>query len=94
MFQSLTHMLYWSSIPNINIMTSISCFVWHIRNFFFKRKYQILSFPDNTLRLVTDFRKVNYVSKSDTYPIPGIEDCIDKVGHAQFVSKFDLLKGY
>ena len=49
---------------------------------------------DNTLRLVTDFRKVNYVAKSDTYPIPGIEDCIDKVGHAQFVSKFDLLKGY
>ena len=37
---------------------------------------------DNTLRLVTDFRKVNYVTKSDTYPIPRIEDCIDKVGHA------------
>jgi hypothetical protein len=49
---------------------------------------------DNTFRLVTDFRKVNSVTKSDTYPIPRIEDCIDKAGHAKFVSKFDLLKGY
>lgn len=49
---------------------------------------------DNTFHLVTDFRKVNYVTKSDTYPIPRIEDCIDKVGHGKFVCKFDLLKGY
>ncbi len=42
---------------------------------------------DNTFRLVTDFRKVNSVTKSDTYPIPRIEDCIHKIGHAKFVSK-------
>ena len=30
----------------------------------------------------------------DSYPIPRIDDCIDKIGPAKFVSKFDLLKGY
>ncbi|CAC5410429.1 Retrovirus-related Pol polyprotein from transposon 17.6 [Mytilus coruscus] len=50
--------------------------------------------PDKTFRFVTDFRKVNSVSKSDSYPIPMIDDCIDNIGKAKFVSKFDLLKGY
>lgn len=30
----------------------------------------------------------------DAYPLPRVEDCVDRVGSAQFVSKFDLLKGY
>jgi hypothetical protein len=33
-------------------------------------------------------------SKADSYPIPRIEDCIDKIGSAKYVTKFDLLKGY
>ncbi|PIK51902.1 hypothetical protein BSL78_11201 [Apostichopus japonicus] len=50
--------------------------------------------PDGSFRFVTDFRKVNQCSKTDSYPIPRIDDCIDKIGNAKFVSKFDLLKGY
>ena len=50
--------------------------------------------PDKTFRLVTDFRKINAISKSDSYPIPRVFDCIDRIGNARFVSKFDLLKGY
>lgn len=37
---------------------------------------------------------MNAVTKPDAYPLPRIEDCIDQVGAACFVSKFDLLKGY
>ena len=37
---------------------------------------------------------MNAVTKTDSYPIPRIDDCIDKTGPAKFVSKFDLLKGY
>ena len=47
-----------------------------------------------SFRFVTDFRKVNQCTKTDSYPIPRIDDCIDKIGNAKFVSKFDLLKGY
>ena len=34
------------------------------------------------------------MTKSDSYPLPQIDDCIDSIGHAQYVTKFDLLKGY
>ena len=49
---------------------------------------------DGTYRFCTDFRKINGVSKTDSYPIPRVDDCIDKIGQARYVSKFDLLKGY
>ena len=50
--------------------------------------------PDLSFRFCTDYRKVNSVTKSDSYPLPRIDDCIDKVGNAKFVSTYDLLKGY
>ena len=34
------------------------------------------------------------MTKTDSFPIPRIDDCIDKIGSAKFVSKFDLLKGF
>lgn len=34
------------------------------------------------------------VTKPDSYPLPRMDDCIDQVGAAKFISKFDLLKGY
>ena len=49
---------------------------------------------NNTFRMCTDFRAVNSRSKTDTFPIPRVDDCIDKIGHAKFVTKFDLLKGF
>lgn len=50
--------------------------------------------PDTSFRPCTDFRKVNSVTKPDSYPLPRMEDCVDQVGSAKYVSKFDLLKGY
>ena len=41
--------------------------------------------PDGTFRPCTDLRKVNQMTKPDSFPLPRMEDC---------VSKFDLLKGY
>ena len=50
--------------------------------------------PDGSYRFVANFKAVNAITKSDSYPIPRIEDCIDKIGRARYVSKFDLLKGF
>ncbi len=50
--------------------------------------------PDGTSRFCTDYRKVNKLTKSDSYPLPRMEDCIDRIGNAKFVTKLDLLKGY
>ncbi len=30
----------------------------------------------------------------DSYPLPRMEDCIDNIGSAHFVTKLDMLKGY
>lgn len=49
---------------------------------------------DNTPRFCTDMRKVNAVTKTDSFPLPRVDDCIDQVGSAKYVSRFDLLKGY
>ena len=43
--------------------------------------------------MCTDYRKVNSVTKTDTFPISRMDDCIDRVGKATYVTKFDLLKG-
>ena len=49
---------------------------------------------NGTNRMCTDYRKVNSVTKTDSFPIPRIGDCIDKVGNSKYVTKFDLLKGF
>ena len=50
--------------------------------------------PDGTSRFCIDYRKVNTVTKTDSFPLPLIEDCIDQVENAAYVSKLDLMKGY
>ena len=49
---------------------------------------------NGTYRMCTDYRKVNSVTKTDSFPIPRIDDCIDKVGNSKYITKFDLLKGF
>ena len=50
--------------------------------------------PDGSIRFCTDYRKVNAITKDDTYPLPRILDCIERVGNAKYFTKIDLLKGY
>ncbi|XP_071504452.1 uncharacterized protein [Diadema antillarum] len=49
---------------------------------------------DGTSRFCIDYRKVNTITKTDSFPLPLIEECIDRVGSAEYVSKLDLMKGY
>lgn len=50
--------------------------------------------PDSTYRICTDIHKVNNVTKADSFPLSRMEDCVDRVGNAKYVTKLDLLKGY
>jgi hypothetical protein len=49
---------------------------------------------DGTFRFCTDFRKVNAVTVTDSFPLPRMDDLIDRVGPAKCITKLDLLKGY
>ena len=44
--------------------------------------------------MCTDYHNLNSVTKMDTFPILRIDDCIDNIGPAKYVTKFDLLKGF
>ena len=45
-------------------------------------------------RMCIDYRLLNNVTKKDGYPLPRIQDCLDSIGKAKFVSKVDLTSGY
>ena len=34
------------------------------------------------------------MTKPDSYPLPRMDDCIDRVGNASYMTKLDLPKGY
>ena len=50
--------------------------------------------PDKTFRMCFVYRKVNFVTKTDSFLMPRMDDCIDNIGQAKYVTKFDLLKGF
>ncbi|XP_071818156.1 uncharacterized protein [Apostichopus japonicus] len=56
----------------------------------------IVSVPkkDGSIRICTDYRKLNQVTKFDAYPIPRVDDIIDDVSGSPFISTLDLTKGY
>ena len=49
---------------------------------------------DGSTRMCTDYRKVNSKTIKDSYPLPRLDDIIDSIGEARFVTKLDLMKGY
>jgi len=50
--------------------------------------------PDGTVRFCVDYRRVNDVTLPDAYPLPRVEDLIDKIGRAKYLTKIDLSRGY
>jgi len=49
---------------------------------------------DSTLRLCTDFRKINVVTVSDPFPLPRVENLLDRVGQDRFLTKLDMSRSY
>ena len=49
---------------------------------------------DNTIRLCVDYRRLNAVTRVDAYPMPRVDDILDQVGQARYISTLDLAKGY
>ncbi len=49
---------------------------------------------DGTLRVCIDFRKLNAQSRFDAYPMPRIDDLLERIGQARYITTLDLCKGY
>ncbi len=49
---------------------------------------------DGGLRWCVDFRKLNHLTRKDSFLIPRIEDCLDFLEGATFLSTLDMASGY
>ena len=49
---------------------------------------------DGSFQFCVDYRALNSVSQVDAYPMPRIDELIDNLGQAQFVTTLDLTRGY
>ena len=50
--------------------------------------------PDGSVRLCIDYRRINGITVPDPFQIPLIEDLLDSVSEAKFLSKLDMTKGF
>ncbi|MDI9312181.1 MAG: reverse transcriptase domain-containing protein [Limnohabitans sp.] len=49
---------------------------------------------DGSYRMCIDYRKLNKVTKKDSYPLPRIDDALDTLAGSKFYSSLDLYSGY
>ena len=49
---------------------------------------------DSSIRFCVDFRKLNEVTRKDTYPLPRIDEMLDKLHNATIFTTLDLQSGY
>ena len=54
----------------------------------------IVDKKDSTNRFCVDFRKLNQVTKKNSYPLPLIDDILAMLGKAKFFTSLDLKSGY
>ena len=49
---------------------------------------------DSTLHFCVDYRRLNAVSRVDPYPMPSIDELLDRLGKAKYLTTLDLARGY
>ena len=54
----------------------------------------IVKKKNDTIHLCVDYQRINAMTQVDAYPTPRIDDILDQVGQARYITTLDLAKGY
>jgi len=54
----------------------------------------IIKKKDGTVRLCIDYWRLNAEKEMDAYLIPRVDNILDQVGQAKYITTLDLAKGY
>ena len=54
----------------------------------------IVTKRDGGIQLCVDYRELNKTTKFNAYSMPSVDEILDQIGTAQFISTLDLAKGY
>ena len=46
------------------------------------------------MQFCVDYQCLNSVAQYDAYPMPHVDELIDRLGNAQYISTLDLARGY
>ena len=49
---------------------------------------------DGSLRFCVDYCRLNSVATTDAYPMPRVDELIDRLGNTKFITTLDLTRGY
>src|SRR5665811_198487 len=50
--------------------------------------------PDDTWRFCVGYRRLNKITKVDVYPLPRMDDALDRLSGLKYASSLDLMCGY
>ena len=53
----------------------------------------LVSKKDGSTRFCVNYRKLNVITKRDSYPLPRVDDYLDQLGQAKFFSTLDMAAG-
>jgi len=74
-------------LVEIGVLTEVQESAWGTPTFIIPKK-------NGTVRVITDFRKVNKMIKKKSYPIPRISDTLQQLEGFQYATALDLNMGY
>ena len=49
---------------------------------------------DKSIRLCVDYRKLNASTPIDVYPMPRVDELLDRLRGAKFITTLDLARGF
>lgn len=57
-------------------------------------EYVIVKKKNGDWGICVDFRKLNSVTTKNAYPLPNLQECLEKLSAKLYYSQFDLTSGY